>query len=185
MKKNYWPLFFIGIFGFTFTMIIWTIKSAVSIPVAEDKSFMKKYQEVDEHYNEIMDSNKLFLSKYNFELDLNGHKFPLTTEDIRYSQRVIEKISVYKDSLKVGQNSIKIVIIDKISNERKDINIEIVVSKTISNDSDLLLKSENFKNDNKIYSSNFLLKDAHNWIITGSFVVEGITGYIYIKTNAI
>ena len=21
----------------------------------------------------------------------------------------------------------------------------------------------------------------HNWIITGSFVVEGITGYIYIK----
>ena len=83
MKRNYWPLFFIGIFGFTFAMIIWTIKSAVSLPVVEDKSFMKKYQDVDDHFNEMMDSNKLFLSKYDFELTLNGKVFPLTTEDIK------------------------------------------------------------------------------------------------------
>ena len=89
MKRNYWPLFFIGIFGFTIAMIIWTIKSAVSVPVVEDRSFMKKYQDVDDHYNEIMDSNKLFLSKYDFELILNDKKFSLTTDDIKYSQRVM------------------------------------------------------------------------------------------------
>lgn len=185
MKRNYWPLFFIGIFGFTFAMIIWTIKSAVSVPIVEDKSFMKKYQDVDDHYNEIMDSNKLFLTKYNFELDLNGRKFPLTTEDIRYSQRVIEKISLHKDSLKVGQNNIKVLVTDKTSNQIKEINIEMVVSKTVSNDSDLVLKNENFISNDKTYSSTFEIKEANNWLITGSFTVDGIVGYIYIKTNAI
>jgi hypothetical protein len=185
MKRNYWPLFFIGIFGFTFAMIIWTIKSAVSLPVVEDKSFMKKYQDVDDHFNEMMDSNKLFLSKYNFELTLNGKVFPLTTEDIKYSQRVIEKISEHKDILKVGQNDMKIIISDKITKEKKDATIELVITKVMSNESDIILRNENFQNSNGVNNSTFELKEANNWIITGSFTVDGIIGYIYIKTNAI
>ena len=185
MKRNYWPLFFIGIFGFTIAMIIWTIKSAVSVPVVEDRSFMKKYQDVDDHYNEIMDSNKLFLSKYDFELILNDKKFSLTTDDIKYSQRVMEKISQHKNTLKIGQNDIKIVVLDKITKNKKDINIELVISKTISNDSDIILKKENFQNNIGIYNSLFEIKEENNWIITGSFTVDGIVGYLYIKTNAI
>ena len=185
MKRNYWPLFFIGIFGFTIAMIIWTIKSAVSVPVVEDRSFMKKYQDVDDHYNEIMDSNKLFLSKYDFELILNDKKFSLTTDDIKYSQRVMEKISQHKNTLKIGQNDIKIIVLDKITKNKKDINIELVISKTISNDSDIILKNENFQNNIGIYNSLFEIKEENNWIITGSFTVDGIVGYLYIKTNAI
>ena len=185
MKRNYWPIFFILIFGFTFSMIVWTIKSASSISLAPDKSFMKKYQDVDAHFNEMMESNKLFLSKYNFEMLLNDNKFPLTTDDIKYSQRVLEKISLHRNNLRVGQNNIQIVVTDKLTNEKKDLKVELVISKSISDDSDLILKNENFKNDNKTYSSDFKLNDAHNWIITGSFEVDGITGYIYIKTNAI
>ena len=60
MKRNYWPLLFIGIFTFTLGMIIWTIKSAVSVPVIEDNSFMKKYQDVDENYNNISNVTLLF-----------------------------------------------------------------------------------------------------------------------------
>lgn len=185
MKRNYWPLFFIGIFGFTFAMIIWTIKSAVSLPVVEDKSFMKKYQDVDDHFNEMMDSNKLFLSKYDFELTLNGKAFPLTTEDIKYSQRVIEKISQHKDILKVGNNDMKIIISDKITKNKKDATIELVITKVMSNESDIILRNENFQNSNGVNNSTFELKEANNWIITGSFTVDGIIGYIYIKTNAI
>ena len=185
MKRNYWPLFFIGIFGFTFAMIIWTIKSAVSVPVVEDKSFMKKYQDVDDHFNEMMDSNKLFLSKYDFELTLNGKVFPLTTEDIKYSQRVIEKISQHKDILKVGNNDMKIIISDKNTKNKKDATIELVITKVMSNESDIILKNENFQNSNGVNNSTFELKEANNWIITGSFTVDGIIGYIYIKTNAI
>ena len=45
-------------------MIIWTITSAVSVPtIVEDKSFMKKYQDVDASFNNMMDSNEIFSKK--------------------------------------------------------------------------------------------------------------------------
>lgn len=185
MKRNYWPLFFIGIFTFVFSMIVWTVKSAVSLPVIEDHSFMKKYQDVDENYNNMMTSNNLFLSKYNFELNLNDRKFDLTTADIKYSQRVVEKYSEHRDTLKVGKNNLKIIVTDKITNEKKDVNIQLVVSKTITADSDIALMNENFQNSDKTYIGEFELKEANNWIITGSFNVDETIGYIYIKTNAI
>lgn len=185
MKRNYWPLFFVAIFSFVFSMIVWTVHSAVSAPVIEDKSFMKKYQDVDEHYNDMMTSNDKFLSKYDFELDVNDKKFDLTTNDIKYSQRVMEKYSQHKDILKVGHNSFKIIVVDKITKEKQDVNIELEVSKSISADADLILKNEHFKNDDKVFNSTFELKDETNWIITGSFTVNQTVGYIYIKTNAI
>lgn len=184
-KRNYWPLFFIGIFSFVFSMIIWTIMSAVSVPVIEDRSFMKKYQEVDENYNNMMDSNSAFLDKYSFELYLNEKKFDLSTTDMMYAQRVIEKHSKHKDSLKVGENSLKIVIIDKQTNEKKDVDVSLIVTKSIADDSDIVLNSEKFLNDNKIYSTKFEIKESNNWNISGSFKVGENIGYIFIKTNAI
>ena len=185
MKRNYWPLFFIGIFSFVFSMIIWTIMSASKVPVIEDHSFMKKYQDVDDNYNNMMESNIAFLSKYKIENYLNDKKFDLTTEDIKLSQRAIEKYSLHRNLLKVGQNNLKVVVFDKNTNEKKDINIELVVSKTISDDSDIVLKDENFTNSEKSYNATFELKEANNWIITGSFKVDETIGYIFIKTNAI
>ena len=41
-------------------MIIWTVKSAISVPVIEDRSFMQKYQDVDENYNNMMEANAVF-----------------------------------------------------------------------------------------------------------------------------
>lgn len=159
--------------------------SAVSVPVIEDRSFMKKYQDVDKNYNNMMDSNSAFLDKYSFELYLNEKKFDLSTTDMMYAQRVIEKHSKHKDSLKVGENSLKIVIIDKQTNEKKDVDVSLIVTKSIADDSDIVLNSEKFLNDNKIYSTKFEIKESNNWIISGSFKVGENIGYIFIKTNAI
>ncbi len=159
--------------------------SAVSVPVIEDRSFMKKYQDVDENYNNMMDSNSAFLDKYSFELYLNEKKFDLSTTDMMYAQRVIEKHSKHKDSLKVGENSLKIVIIDKQTNEKKDVDVSLIVTKSIADDSDIVLNSEKFINDNKIYSTKFEIKESNNWNISGSFKVGENIGYIFIKTNAI
>ena len=183
-KRNYWPLYFIAIFAFTVYMIIWTIYKATQAPVVEDRSFMQKYQYVDENYNNIMTSNINFLEKYSLELDLNGKIFPLTTEDIRYGQRVIEKYSNHKDILKVGENSLKILVLNKITKEIVPINIDLLITKTMSDDSNLNLKDENFTKDKNIYTTNFSLNEETNWIITGSFKVEDETGFIFIKTNA-
>lgn len=183
-KRNYWPLYFIAIFAFTVYMIIWTIYKATQVPVVEDRSFMQKYQYVDENYNNIMTSNINFLEKYSLELDLNGKIFPLTTEDIKYGQRVIEKYSNHKDVLKVGENSLKISVLNKITKEIVPINIDLLITKTMSDDSNLNLKYENFTKDKNIYTTNFSLNEETNWIITGSFKVEDETGFIFIKTNA-
>ena len=183
-KRNYWPLYFIAIFAFTVYMIIWTIYKATQVPVVEDRSFMQKYQYVDENYNNIMTSNINFLEKYSLELDLNGKIFPLTTEDIKYGQRVIEKYSNHKDVLKVGENSLKISVLNKITKEIIPINIDLLITKTMSDDSNLNLKDENFTKDKNIYTTNFSLNEETNWIITGSFKVEDETGFIFIKTNA-
>ena len=183
-KRNYWPLYFIAIFAFTVYMIIWTIYKATQVPVVEDRSFMQKYQYVDENYNNIMTSNINFLEKYSLELDLNGKIFPLTTEDIKYGQRVIEKYSNHKDILKVGENSLKISVLNKITKEIVPINIDLLITKTMSDDSNLNLKDENFTKDKNIYTTNFSLNEETNWIITGSFKVEDETGFIFIKTNA-
>ena len=183
-KRNYWPLYFIAIFAFTVYMIIRTIYKATQAPVVEDRSFMQKYQYVDENYNNIMTSNINFLEKYSLELDLNGKIFPLTTEDIKYGQRVIEKYSNHKDILKVGENSLKISVLNKITKEIVPINIDLLITKTMSDDSNLNLKDENFTKDKNIYTTNFSLNEETNWIITGSFKVEDETGFIFIKTNA-
>lgn len=183
-KRNYWPLYFIAIFAFTVYMIIWTIYKATQAPVVEDRSFMQKYQYVDENYNNIMTSNINFLEKYSLELDLNGKIFPLTTEDIKYGQRVIEKYSNHKDILKVGENSLKILVLNKTTKEIIPLSIDLLITKTMSDDSNVNLKDENFTKDKNIYTTKFSLNEETNWIITGSFKVEDETGFIFIKTNA-
>ncbi|MAD41496.1 MAG: hypothetical protein CL623_03790 [Arcobacter sp.] len=185
MKRNYWPLLFIGIFSFTLGMIIWTVMSAIKLPVNEDKSFLKSYQDVDANYNAIMISNQVFLNKYDFNLNINKKTFGLTTDDIKYSQRVLEKKSQHKDILKYGLNDISLIVRDKNTNEKKSVKIALKVTKSISNKFDILLTNENFKNNENLYSSNFELSDKNNWNITGTFEVDGITGSIFIKTNAI
>lgn len=186
MKRNYWPLFFIGIFLFTFSMIVWTISSAVKVPVSDDKSFLRSYQDVDANYNDIINSNKDFLSKYDLTLVINDKTFGLTTEDIKYSQRVLEKFSLHKNLLKFNkQNDIKIFVIDKNTKEKKIIDIDLKITKSSSNDFDILFKNENFINTNNEYVSNFKIIEENNWNITGTFTVDGIIGSIFIKTNAI
>jgi hypothetical protein len=185
MKRNYWPLLFIGIFSFTLGMIIWTVMSAIKTPVNEDESFLRSYQDVDANYNIIMISNQVFLKKYDFSLDVNDKNFGLTTEDIKYSQRVLEKKSEHKNILKYGSNNISLIVREKNTNEKKSVNIALKVTKSISNKSDILLKNENFKNNENEYTTTFEISDKNNWNITGTFEVDGVTGSIFIKTNAI
>lgn len=185
MNRNYWPLLFISIFTFTLGMIVWTIMSAVKTPVSDDKSFLRTYQDVDANYNSIIISNQDFLDKYTFSLTINEKEFGLTTEDIKYSQRVLEKKSKHKNLLNYGSNDISLIIIDKNSKEKKSANIILKITMSSSNDFDVLLKNENFKNLNNEYISKFEINDRNNWNITGTIEVDGITGSIFIKTNAI
>ena len=185
MKRNYWPLLFIGIFTFTFGMIVWTIMSAVKTPVNEDMSFLKKYQDVDENYNKLMTSNMDFRNKYKLEFIINSKTLALTTKDIMYSQRVLEKKTKHKNLLRLGDNNLEINVINKKTNKKEDVLVKLNVTKSISNDSDIFLDNSNFKISNKTYKTTFDIKEENNWNITGTFTVDNQIGYIFIKTNAI
>jgi len=177
MKRNYWPLLFIGIFTFTLGMIIWTISSAVKTPVHEDKTFLEKYQTIDDKFNEMLASNEYFKKKYNFKIFINKREFGLTTQDIFYSQRVLEKKSQHKNLLKKGENQFSIKLFDKNDNEIKDSVVKFRVTKSTNNKEDM-----DFNQFDEIVN----IPIQGNWNITGTIeTVDGDKGYFYIKTNAI
>ncbi len=184
-NRNYWPLFFIGIFSFVFSMIIWTITSTSKVSLDEDESFLKKYQDVDAHYNDIMFSNKLFSKNFKLVFLLNKREFNLSVEDIKYSQRVLKEKSKHKDSLNLGANNLEVYVLNKNTNKKvmiDKINLKFTLSN--SNKEDILLTRSDFETQNNTYKTNIDITRENNWNITGSFQVGKDIGYIYIKTNA-
>ncbi|XOB62645.1 hypothetical protein ACMC56_02280 [Campylobacterota bacterium DY0563] len=185
-KRNYWPLFFIAIFSFAFSMIIWTIKSASKVPVHDDKSFLSSYHDIDRDYNKIAKSNINFEKKYDFTLTINGKVFPLTYADMFLAQRAIELKSKHKDLFIFGKNSIKITISDKNSEKvLKNLNIKLMVTVPTNDSHTINLNSQDFKFTQDGYEATFELPYKGNWNITGSVEINSDSGYFYIKSNAI
>lgn len=182
-KRNYWPLLFIGIFVFTLGMIIWTIYSAIKVPVNEDETFLKRYHNLDQSFNEVISSNEDFKKDYTFKITINKNELGLITKDIFYSQRVLEKKSKHKNIFKKGINTISFKIINKANLLENTLKINFRVTRATNNKMDM-----NFtQNDlNKNYDGKFNIDTEGNWNITG--IVEtkdGKRAYFYIKSNTI
>lgn len=181
-NRNYWPLLFIGIFTFTFSMIVWTIISAVNTPVHEDKSFLNSYQNIDEQYNNIVVSNKAFNEKYYIDIKLNSSNFGLDINDIFLAQRVLEEKPTHKDFFLVGENRINFLIKSLDSNEIVEAKINFKVTRATNSNSDIDISNK----ENKDSSFTFDLKSGGNWNITGTVeTLDKNKGYFYIKSNAI
>ena len=178
MKRNYWPLLFIFLFSFGLCLIIWTIVSAVNTPVHEDRTFLEKYQQVDDKFNDMLASNDEFRKKYDFTIKINDREFGLTAEDIFYSQRVLEKKSPHKNLFRKGDgNTIVVTLKDKEGNEIKDAVLKFRVTKATNSKSDM---------DYNEYSVKVNIPIQGNWNVTGTIETkDGNKGYFYIKTNAI
>ncbi len=182
-KRNLWPLLFIALFTFTFSMIVWTIVSAVNTPVHEDKSFLSTYHNVDGDYNDIVESNEKFAKKYNIKIKINEKEFnSLLINDVFLSQRVIDDKSMHKDIFKKGSNSISFELSDKTGLKIDNAKIDFKVTRTTNSYSDIDISNK----ENKNYSFIFELAKEGNWNITGTIDTnDGEKGYFYIKSNAI
>jgi len=181
-KYHFWLLFFFLIFGFTFGMIVWTVKSAVDTPVYEDRSFLSSYHLVDGDYNNMMADNKEFLEKYSVIFDINGHKVGLEVSDVFLGQRSLEKGHKHRDFLKVGKNDISVSVVNKktatVINNAK---IELLLTRAIESDGDLDIKSFEFKDDK--YDTIATVPIKGHWNLTGKVTVDKYIGYFFIKTN--
>lgn len=167
-----------------FVYDFWTIYNSTQSPVYQDESFLNSYQNVDGNFNEIAFANQHFLEQYDFELKVNDQTFPLTYEDIFYSQRVIEAKSEHKNALNVQNNHIVVVIKNKNSQQIIDnakISMRVMTPTNNNNDLDL----ENFQFSNNVYETQFSLPNKGNFNITGVITIDDKKGYIFLKTNAI
>ena len=179
-KYHFWLAFFFFIFGMTFSMIVWTVKSAVNTPVYEDRSFMTSYQDVDDNFNKMVISNAKFNNKYHTEVNINGRKVGMEFSDLLYGQRSLEKKSNNQNILNIGDNSLIISIVDKNNKSISNAKIEFQITRAIEDMYDINLAS--FKFENNSYSSMAKIEKAGYWNIIGKVTIGEDIGYLYIKT---
>jgi len=181
-KYKFWLLFFFGIFGLSFSMIIWTITSTLKADLSEDKSFLSTYHDVDANFNNMMMSNEKFNSLYDIFFDINGKMTPLEVKDIFLAQRALKDKSNNQKMFTIGTNSIRVKIMEKeTSKVIENAIVELQISKAIKSDGDINFKNIPFKDG--VYLSNFEIKDQGNWHLTGKVSVGKDIGYFFIKTN--
>jgi len=181
-KYHFWLLFFFFIFGYTFSLIIWTIKSAVETPVYEDRSFMEKYQDVDDNYNKMVISNVKFNAKYETKVMINSRTVGMSFSDIQYGQRSLEKYSTNQEMLLFGENQLSLTIVDRKSKiSVSDANISFQVTRPIKNDHDINLNSFHYSSGK--YTTDSIQLDLKGyWNIIGKVTIGSDVGYLYIKT---
>jgi hypothetical protein len=181
-KYHLWLAFFFLIFGGTFSMIVWTVKSAVATPVYDDKSFLSSYHDVDDNFNSMMIKNHHFNNLYDVKIEVNERAVGMDIKDAFLGQRSLEKQSSNQKLLKIGQNSISVVVTDRKSNQTiSDANVTFQITRAIEDMYDIDLNS--FAYDNGTYKTEATIELAGHWNIYGTIKIADAIGYLYIKTN--
>jgi len=181
-KYHFWLLFFFLIFGFTFSMIVWTVKNAINTPVYEDKSFLSSYHNVDEDFNKMMAENQRFNQTYDVKVQINEKTIGMELKDAFLGQRSLEKQSTNQNMLKVGENTLAITIVNKNTQKPvSDANLTFQITRAIVDKYDIDLDKFTYKNG--VYKTTAKINKVGNWDVQGVIRVAKDVGYFYIKTN--
>ena len=142
LKGRLWASFIIGILGFGLYMIVWTVKSASSVPVHESNNYMLKYQMADINMNELLAAKKLFDNVYTIELQ--------HVEIIELSDENKNSNSKYKQpnpiKLVQGKNSFSYLIKEKDGTVVSDANVTFLLTRPHTRNYDELQTSVPFVN---------------------------------------
>jgi len=69
MKKQNWSaIYILSLFVLGFGLVLWTIFKAVNLPVQLDKTFFDTKKGIDDKFNDMAESNKVFLNKYDIKM---------------------------------------------------------------------------------------------------------------------
>lgn len=181
-KYHLWLAFFFLIFGGTFSMIIWTVKSTVATPVYDDKSFLSSYHDVDDNFNRMMVQNQRFNNLYDVQVTINERTLGMEIKDAFLGQRSLEKQSTNQNMLKVGDNSFSVIITSKESAEIvSDANVTFQITRAIEDMYDIDLNTFTYANGS--YTTTAKIDLAGNWNVYGTIKVAEDIGYLYIKTH--
>ncbi|MDY0320508.1 MAG: hypothetical protein RBR23_02130 [Arcobacteraceae bacterium] len=185
MKKFNWSaLYIFGLFLVGLVMIIWTIRSATSLPVQLDKTFFETKNEIDDKFNLMAEANSKFTQKYDIQFVYNDEKTaPLDLSEMFLAQRVVEEKGMYRNFLKVGTNKFAVIIKDKEGNVvSQNVSIHAMVTIASNNTNDIDLTNFEFVEDK--FVSSFEVPRVSNWNVNGIVTVGEDKGYFFIKTNS-
>ena len=152
-QKSFWP------YGITIAILAvvvmgaMTIKVALNHPVQMDEAYMKKYQNVDNHINEIKKSQELF--------------------DKQYSVKIKNK------QFNLGKNRLNIIVTDRYTNKIAD-NLTISVKITRPDDDRYDIKLAAKEKADKYIFPEFDIKKPGRWLILVD-VNNGKVGGYYKK----
>ena len=174
---------FIGKFIFSLALIFWTITMVLDAGVGldDDNTFMSTYHQVDDNYNKIAAQNNIFNKKYSIKLIINQKDIgKVSYDDIYMSQRVIKHRKDKKNILKIDENIVKIIIIDKKTKKSiKDIDAKITFTMPSTHKYDTTIQIQNSNQEVK-----FNIAKKSYWNIMGEVKIKDDQGYFFIKTNA-
>jgi hypothetical protein len=181
-KRNLWPLLFIGIFSFTFSMIIWTIVSTSKAHIVQDQSFNSSYHKIDRGYNEIYKSTQELKSKYNVKVIINKQEKPFELSDAFVSARELEQ-NIIKNKrpalLHTGNNTLAFLITDKKHRPIKNAKFDMLVMNNINQEENINLTK--FNSRDGFYKTTYSIPHKGRWSITGYIEIDGVKGYYFYK----
>jgi len=149
-KKSFWPYGIVMAILAVVIMGAGTIKIALTHPVQMDEAYMKKYQNVDNHINEIQKSEELFKKQYS--VDIDNKKFAL------------------------GKNKLDITVKDKYTNKIADnLNIKVKITRPDDDRYDIKLVSKESANGYEFPS--FDINKQGRWIILVDISNGKVNGY--------
>lgn len=180
-KRNLWPLLFIAIFGFTFSMIVWTIVKSSQANLDTDDSFVSNYHNVDENYNEMIIQTQKFLTKYDMKLISNQKDIALDNNDMFLRQAAKNKN--HENLFVVGDNKLIFLISDKQGQIQSNVSIKAVFTSSTSNSQKQIIDKLVFA-DGK-YVANLKIDKIGNYNISGEVSIGSEKAYFFIKSNAV
>ncbi len=138
-NKSFWP------YGITLAILAvvvmgaGTIMIALKHPVQMDEAYMKKYQKVDNHYDEIQKSQELFDKKY--------------------------KVIIKNDSFKLGRNQLLIDVTNRENNSQvANMVLSIKITRPDDDRLDIKMSSKKVGDDGYVFPT-FEIKNRGRWIV--------------------
>ena len=173
--KNPWLYFVFGLLAFGIYMIVWTVRSAISLPVHESNDYILKYQTADMNINKILENKKEFDKRYNIALD--NAEFVILSYDL--SNNHSNKKQTKQLLLKKGNNNFDYRISDKKGNIIDNAKVSFLLTRPHTEKEDVLLKNLSFSKT--LYNTNDIkLINTGRYTLELKVTIGDYTGYYTI-----
>lgn len=172
-KGRGWPLSIIGIFIFLSIMLFGILYISLRyVPVNKENIFLMGYQEVDKTYNEIMEEQEQFNSRFAVKIVT-----PKLSDEPVETMRVNGEKVYFDHAFRLdGENHFELNVMDKAGQRIEDAKIDLLLTRYETSEFDQEVTVDN--SGNGIYTTQpFSVGQAGRWKIVARVTIGSNMGY--------